>query len=470
MADHNIDLLIIGSGFSGIVAAAEFKDSRLRVAVVDENLHIGGQLLRKVPEKLGQINRYSPDYVKRIGFSFIDAAKKNRIEIYNNTRILGIYPGRQVLVERDGGRIEELNCGAIIMATGARERYLPFKGWTLPGVSSAGMAQVLMKSSAILPAQRVVVAGSGLFLYSVAYELVRNGAEVPAVYEQSALLPKLRLAPALTHQMSKAVEGARYMSRLFLAGSAIRYGYRVIEARGNGSVESVVVARVDQDGRTIGGKEKIVPTEALAVGYGFVPNVELLQMAGCELEYDADKGGWVVKVDERLETGVPSIYAAGEVTGIGGALKSVNEGRLAALSVREQIGEVSTSQAEPLRRKLLREHAHHMEFVRLFNGLYRIPAAAYEQIPDDTVVCRCEDVTVGAVKEAVRMGLNTPSALKVAVRTGMGNCQGRTCGPVLFDLLSGLGGLSAAQLQPLSVRPPIKPVRIASLIRNHSGM
>lgn len=464
MNDKKVDLLIIGSGFAGIVAASEFADTRIRVVVVDENLHIGGQLLRRIPDKMGQYLRYSPDYVKRVGYSFIEAAKRNRIEILNNTRIIGVYPDRKVLIERDGNKVEELDCGAIIMATGARERFLPFKGWTLPGVYSTGMAQVLMKSSAVLPAQRVVVAGSGLFLYSVAYELVKNGAEVPAVLEQSAMMDKVKLVPALAHQLSKVSEGARYLGRLFFSGAAIRYRQRVIEARGDGSLEKVVVARVDDNGRIMQGKEKIIPAEALAVGYGFVPNVELLQMAGCGLEYDVEKGGWIAVTDDRLETCVSSIYAAGEVTGIGGALKSVNEGQLAALSVREQIGDISTAQAEARRSRLLKERKHHMDFVRRFNGLYRIPSAAYEDIPDETIVCRCEDVTVGDIKSAVKMGLKTPAALKLAVRTGMGNCQGRTCGPILFDLLGGLGGLSPSELRPLTVRPPIKPVSIGALI------
>jgi len=195
--------------------------------------------------------------------------------------------------------------------------------------------------------------------------------------------------------------------------------------------------------------------------------VELLQMAGCKLEYETEKGGWVAVTDDRLETCVPSVYAAGEVTGIGGALKSVNEGHLAALSVREQIGEISTAKAETQRRKLLKERKHHMDFVRLFNGLYRIPPAAYDDIPDETIVCRCEDVTVGDIRTAVKMGLKTPAALKLAVRTGMGNCQGRTCGPVIFDLLSGIGGLTPKELQPLTVRPPVKPVSVAALINKN---
>ncbi len=465
MSVQKIDLLIIGSGFAGIVAASEFRNTAIRIAVVDENLHIGGQLLRKIPPKLGIHRHYSPDYVKRVGFSFIEAARQNRIEIYNNTRILGIYPDRRVLIEREGKRVEELLCASIIIATGARERYLPFKGWTLPGVYSAGMAQVLMKSSAVLPGRKVVVAGSGLFLYSVAYELVKNGVNVPAVFEQSPLMNKLQLVPALIHQISKVSEGARYMSRLFFSGVVMRYSHRVVEARGNGSIESVVVARVDRDGHVIQGREKIIAAYSLATGYGFVPNVELLQMAGCDLEYDADKGGWIAVTDDRLETCVPSVYAAGEVTGIGGALKSINEGRLAALSIREQIGEMTSRDVEKQRKKLLLERTHHMDFVRLFNGLYRIPAAAYEEIPDETIICRCEDVTVAALKEAVRMGLNTPGSLKVAVRSGMGNCQGRSCGPIIFDLLSGLGALAPQALKPLSVRPPIKPVRIEALIQ-----
>jgi D-hydroxyproline dehydrogenase subunit alpha len=463
MSQPKVEVLVIGNGLAGIVAANRLAAAGAGVVLVDENIHIGGQLLRRIPERLGAVNVYHPDYVKKLGFNFIAALKANKITVLNRTRVLGIYADNEVLIEENEKKVRTLTAQRILLATGAREKFLPFRGWTKPGVLSAGAAQVLIKSSGVLPSRDLVVGGSGVFLYSVAYEALKAGARIQAVLEQTSMFDKLPLAWQLLHQLPKLSEGARFMSRLALSRVPIRFNTRIVEARGSGALEEVVSAPVDGHGRAVSGKEKIYRAPLLAVGHGFSANIELALMAGCQGEYAAERGGWVIKTDDDLRTSLPGTFAAGEITGIAGGLKSICEGEIAALAILREQGRVDDASYLKRRARLLRQRRHHLRFGKYFNLLYAIPAAAYLEIPDDTLVCRCEDVTMGDIKKAVANGFDTPATLKIALRGAMGDCQGRICGPALYDILAALTGMAQAAMTPLVVRPPIKPVSIGSL-------
>ncbi|MCK5221213.1 MAG: FAD-dependent oxidoreductase, partial [Candidatus Aminicenantes bacterium] len=427
------NIVIIGSGFSGISAANQLSGKGLSILVIDENFHIGGQLLRNIPDKLGVNKKYKPDHVKKIGNRFVDNLRRNDIEILNNTSVIGIYDNNEILVEIEKKNVGSIYYDVILFATGARERYLPFKGWTLPGVFSAGMSQVLMKSSGVLPSRDVVVGGSGLFLFSAAYEFLKNGAKVRSVIESTGISGKMKMLPVLLHNFSKITEGVRYLGKIGLSGVPVRLNTKIVEARGNGHLEEIVFGKCDRDGKIITGKEKIVKTGGFAYSYGFVPNIELPNLAGCEILFNKDLGGWVVKVNENMETSVPGIFCAGEVTGVGGALKSVNEGEIASISIlnRFEKGDLLLNK----KRKLDKERKHHLDFAKYFNSLYGIREEEISGIPDETIICRCEDVSMGDIRAAVSDGFISPGTLKTSVRAGMGNCQGRTCGPVIYDLL-----------------------------------
>ena len=464
MSNKKYNVIIVGSGFAGISAANHLAQHNLSILLMDENIHIGGQLLRKIPPVLGIHRAYHPDSVKRQGFRFVEAVQKNSIDILNKARVLGVYGNRQILVELVDRGVMAFDFDLILFATGARERFIPFRGWTLPGVYSTGMAQVMMKSSGVLCAEKMVIAGSGLFLLAVGYEYIRNGGKLLALFEQSPMLKQLRFLPLLPYQFGKFWEGGKYIMRLLLSRVPPSYRYRVVEARGKSRMEEVIVAKVDANGRMKTGSEKIIPTDALASGDGFVANIELPQLAGCDLRFDSSLGGWLVAVDDNLKTSLPDVYAAGEITGVGGAPKSITEGEMAAYGILNTFGILSDETYKLRMYKLKKDRGHHLQFAKLFNSLYETPETVIEDIPDDTVICRCEDVTYGEIKQAVRNGFTTPSSLKIAIRTGMGNCQGRTCGPLLYRILSILSEKNQKDIGPLSVRPPIKPTSIQSLI------
>lgn len=457
------NIVIVGSGFSGIVAAGILADYGLNILLLDENIHLGGQLLRKIPVELGDYSSYRPEYIKRIGFQFVESVKNKKITIMNQTCLMGIYPDNRFMIESEGKEMLSISYDLLLFATGARERFLPFKGWTLPGVYSTGLAQVLMKSSGILPAREMLIGGSGLFLFSVAYEFLKNKGKALGILEQTGMMDKVRMLPQLIHQFSKFAEGGKFLAKIYLSGVPVKYRHKIIEARGNGVLEEVVVGKTNAEGKLIIGTEKIYKTGALAVGYGFVPNIEGPQLAGCELEFSEKKGGWTVKVNEKMETSRENILAAGEITGVGGALKSINEGKIAAFSILHKFEKITDDDYNRHLKKLTNEREHHLKFMEYFNSLYRIPSGALLDIPDDTVVCRCEDITMGEIKKGIDMGFTTSKSIKTTVRVSMGNCQGRTCGPIIFDLLSLLGKQEPEYIGPFQARPPLKPISIAAL-------
>lgn len=464
MNRRKYDVVIVGSGLSGIVAANKLADHNLNVLLLDENIHIGGQLLRKLPESLRTDIDYKPDKLKRIGFRFVNSIKYKKIRILNRTKVLAIFPERVLLIEEDGKRVSTIEADIVLFATGAREKFLPFNGWTLPGVISTGAVQILMKTSGILPSKEMLIGGSGIFPFAVAYEVLKNNGRVLSVLEQSSIIDKLSLISQFSHQFSKFTEGARFVSKIFLSGVPIRHRTKIIEARGENYLEEVVTARMDRNGSVIEGTETTYNTNSLAIGYGFTPNTELPQLAGCELEYEEIKGGWIVKVTDDLETTIENIYAAGEITGIAGALKSISEGSLSALSILNRLGKISENEFLRQLTRLNKERKHHLEFGRYFNNLCKIPDRVIKSIPEEAVVCRCEDVKMGDIKKAISDGYTSTGGLKKALRIGMGTCQGRICGPVIYNILSSSTKTPPNEIPLLSVRPPVKAVSISSFI------
>jgi NADPH-dependent 2,4-dienoyl-CoA reductase/sulfur reductase-like enzyme len=459
MIRKKCDIAVVGSGFSGLVAANILAGRGLRVMLLDENIRMGGQMLRFLP---WQGEPWKAGGLRRLGFQLIEGAKRKPIETMNRTKVLEVDNKRMLLAEKEGNEIISVESDLLLFATGARERFLPFNGWTIPGVISTGAAQILMKGSGVLPARKILIGGVGPFLLAVANEFLRNGGEVLAILDMGGLQEKLRLLPHGIHQLSKIIEGALNLSRIFLVRVPLLERTAIVEARGQPELTAVVAAKVDGKGSIVLGTESIYRTRCLAVGHGFSPNIELPQLAGCTLDHDQARGGWVVAVGPDLETSVDRVFAAGEITGIAGALKSVHEGQLAAYGMLHKLGKRFDS---GLLERLRRQRALHLRFGKYFNGLHRIASQGVLSIPDETLICRCEEVRMKDIKRAFSEGHDTPPALKKALRIGMGNCQGRLCAPVIYDILSALTKKEGKDIPLLSVRSPVKPVAMRSFLR-----
>ncbi|MBU8910181.1 MAG: NAD(P)/FAD-dependent oxidoreductase, partial [Desulfobacterales bacterium] len=231
--------------------------------------------------------------------------------------------------------------------------------------------------------------------------------------------------------------------------------------------ESAIMSKITPEGEVIPGTKAEFPAGALTIGYGFVPNIELPLQAGCDLEYHESKGGWVVRVDETLESSFRSVYAVGEITGIAGAKKSFIQGKLAALSILKKMGKITAGNRgfEEVQTLISLDHQQ-AAYASFLNHLCRVPQSAYAAIPDETMICRCEEITMGTIKKNIQKGFDTIGSLKKATRCGMGRCQGRICGPVIFDIIIALTKKSPGEIGCSLSRAPVKNVNIKAFLNS----
>jgi NADPH-dependent 2,4-dienoyl-CoA reductase/sulfur reductase-like enzyme len=408
------DLVVIGAGPGGLAAAATASESGLRVCLVDGNSSAGGQIWRT---RAGDF----PVRAARQWLRSIDGAKVE--QRFEWRAVASPAPG--VLRIEQSGRFADLKFAALVLATGARELFLPFPGWTLPGVYGAGGLQAFVKSGFSIRGKRVVVAGTGPLLLAVAAHLHGAGADIVSVVEQAPMRRLLRFSAGLLGgQAGKLLEGAGYALRL--AGIPYRTGAWVMSAHGGERLEKVTIL----SGLNVFDLE----ADMLAVGYHLVPNTELAQLFGCELD-----GGYV-RVDELQQASVKGVYCVGESTGIGGVDKARVEGRIAGLAAAKKLDEART---------LFAVRDRQMRFVRDLAGAFALREELRHLPDDETVVCRCEDVPY---RELVNC--SSWREAKLHTRCGMGPCQGRICGAA-SEFLWGWKGPAP--------RPPLFPVEVATL-------
>jgi NADPH-dependent 2,4-dienoyl-CoA reductase/sulfur reductase-like enzyme len=459
-----VDVAVVGAGPAGLAAAAAAAGEGARVVVFDDQDTPGGQYLRQPHRQLGTRGRdpfvVSPGLARRLG----EVLAHRHVEYRPSTTVWNL-PEAGVLAWADGHASGRLAAAATVLAAGAHDRCVPFPGWTLPGVVTAGGVQNLLKGQRVLPGRRVVVAGNGPLLLVVAASLLRAGAEVAAVAELApvglrvvASLPGLAASPALLAQ------AARYRLRLLTAGVPVLRGHTLIEARGEATVREAVLAPVDVQGEADPARARRFDVDAVVTGFGLQCSSELPRLAGCELVYRPLRGGWLPLRDPWLESSLPGLFVAGDGAAIGGAAMAVEEGTLAGLgAVRRARGECSTAgaaRARALRRRLARL----ARFRDALEALFAPPARLSALRRPDTVVCRCEDVTDAEIAAALEAGATSLAGIKSRTRAGMGRCQGRNCLHTLAEALAQRAGCAPAALHWPRARPPARPVSIAALL------
>lgn len=406
------EVLVVGGGPAGIAAAVCAAEHGARVGLVDDNLALGGQIWRGAgKEKALQ------------AVAWEERLLSAEVTTLAGTRVFD-QPQAGILLAEQGGETLELSYHKLILATGARERFLAFPGWTLPNVTGAGGLQAMVKSGLPIQGKRVIVAGTGPLLLAVAAYLRQHGAEIPLVCEQAPWGRLVAFAAGLVSSPRKIGEALRL--RKDLRGSRIAANSWPVGAAGSEKLQSVTVSR--------GGMRETIACDYLACGFHLVPNTELAALLGCEI-----RNGYVA-VDENQRTTVAGVFCAGEPTGISGAEGALVEGQIAGLSA---VGRVAESNKLGKERKRTRRFGERLE--RAFQL-----RAELKSLPHlETVICRCEDVRYSRMQQHASW-----RAAKLHTRCGMGPCQGRVCGPATQFLFG---------WSPESVRPPIFPARVESL-------
>ena len=408
-----MDVAVVGAGPAGLAAACRAAEAGARVLLLDEQPKAGGQGWRGAPSA-----RPARRWLARLS--------RSGAELLGGASVFDAQPGH-LAAEWRGERLG-VRCAQVVVATGARELFLPFPGWTLPGVIGAGAAQALLKQGASFAGRRAVVSGSGPLLLVAAAQLARGGARVATVAEQSPLRRLAAFAAGLWPEPGKLVEGLLARAAAWRA----RYlaGTWVTAAHGERSLESVTLS----DGR----REWREACELLCCGYGLVPNLELARLLGCETP------AGVVAVDERQRRRVAGVLAAGEPTGVAGVEQALATGQIAGLAAAGR-------EPEPA---LLRQRAAGQRFAARLARAFALRGELRRLPTPETIVCRCEDVRWGALPAEGSL-----RALKLATRAGMGACQGRVCGAALACLR----GAAADH-----ARPPLVPVPLGLLLEEET--
>ena len=457
------ELVIVGGGPAGMAAAIAAREAGVgEVTVIDERAKLGGQIYKQMgsgwrvlqPEKLGK------DYQR--GRALITAAGGSGAELLTNNVVWGIWDDRVALYE-EGGQAGVIKAGAIILATGAYDRPVVFPGWTLPGVMTAGGAQSLIKTQKVIPGRRILMVGSGPLILAFSAQLHQYGANVVTVCEAAgfpAATGALRLLRAAPGNVGLLSDGLGYMSYLARKRVPFLYSHIIVRAEGEHEVERAVIAKVDRDWRPIPGTERTLEVDTICVGYGFFPSIELSRLVGCEHEYDENLGGYIPIRDEWMRTTIKGVLAAGDGTGVAGSLVAIEEGTLAGIAAAMDLGKISRGDAERRVARVRARLARLERFRGALNRTYAVGKGVYALSTPDTIVCRCEEVTVAEILDNMIADTSDPNAVKSLTRAGMGNCQGRNCQRQIAALVAGQAGRPIQDVPMFTARPPVKPVPI----------
>ncbi|MFG2001845.1 NAD(P)/FAD-dependent oxidoreductase [Spirillospora sp. NPDC048911] len=502
MARH---VIVVGAGPAGLAAAAAALRAGARVTLLDSAEQPGGQYHRMLPdafaaERPGRLHHGWHDFDRTrrhvLGHPRCDWWAESSVWSLERPEPGDPRPPRVHVLRgpADGSRRERrvLDPDALVLAPGAHDRVLPFPGWDLPGVFTAGAAQALAKGERLVVGDQVIVAGAGPFLLPVAASLLEAGSSVLEVLEANPAATVLRGWAGRPWELAshggKATELAGYTGLLARHRVPYRMGRAVIEARGDGRVEEAVTARLRADWSVVPGTERTVPVDAICVSHGFSPQLELPVAAGCELSLagcgpacgrttshaprsgsaacgvacggttpHAPRSGSAafVRVDDDQLTTSPGVYAAGEITGIGGAPAARIEGLLAGWCAAG--GAPGAPEIERLRRR--RDQAR--AFARRLATAHPIGAAWTSWLRPETVVCRCEETTYGAFcRAADDRASGSAHAVKLGTRAGLGPCQARVCGPTTAELLARRGITADPHHRPVA-----QPIRLGELAR-----
>jgi D-hydroxyproline dehydrogenase subunit alpha len=468
-ADGLPRLAVVGAGPAGVAGAVAAADAGVPVTVIDAGSAAGGQFYRQPAARLHARRPQALHHAWRTWLSLrsrfdghVAAGRISHLADHHVWFAAKTDGGFTVhaLVGPEQRHSVSVAADALLLATGAYEKVLPFPGWTLPGVVTAGGAQAMLKGNLVLPGREVVVAGTGPLLLPVAAGLAAAGARVRALIEAGDPRKLIPHAPLLAAHPDKLAEAAGYAARLALHRVPVRYRRVVIAAHGIERVEAVTVAALDDEGRVRAGTERRITCDSLAVSHGLLPHLDLAQSLGArvgsDIGLDGDTRVWV---DGEQHTDVPGLWAAGEATGIGGAVLARIEGEIAGSSIGARLRGL---EPDPDRQAATaRARNRSREFFAALGTAYSSPAKWAELSADDTTVCRCEEVPASAVRAAVQeFGATDLRTVKLLTRAGMGWCQGRMCG-------AGVAAVAGCPLTPART-PLARPVPLGVLARPDS--
>lgn len=455
------DIVIIGAGPAGMAAANLSGANGASTLLLDEQYGPGGQIYRSIENQaIENKNILGPDYYK--GANLTEELRTAGISYQPGAKVWQVSSEsseyKEVAFSKDSV-VRVVHARQIIIATGAQERPFPILGWTLPGVMNAGAAQILLKTCAVAAGDAVFI-GSGPLLYLIIRQYLLAGVPIKAVLDTTPLSNYWHAAPYLTNGLlgyKNLLKGRGWIKGIERSGVPFIKGVKGLELVGGNSVQAVKYKK--------SGRWHQLETENVFLHQGVVPNINLTMSLRCAHKWCSTQLCWHVVTDEWGGTDIPGISVAGDGGSIGGAIAAEHRGAIAAIGALYRTGFVDADkrrrQAAPHRKALAKEKRFRQFLDRLFTPLkqFRVPS------DNATIVCRCEEITAGSLKDIVKMGCTNPNRLKTYSRCGMGPCQGRFCGLTVSEIISQESGLPVDEVGYYRIRRPVKPVSLGELAK-----
>lgn len=442
-------IVVVGAGPAGMAAARTLAEAGLRPMVLDKAPAPGGQLWRE-PAAGGvsvRLPGHDPKGAARARERFLEDARAARVDWYPSTTVVDL--GRERLwAVGPSGEVDSTGFDRLILCPGAIERILPVPGWTLPGVYTLGGAQTALKAQGCCIGRRIAFLGTGPLLYLAAAQHVAAGASVVLVADSSGPYRTLGALPGLAVDPGRLALGWRCLRLLRRARVPILRGARALAIEGRDAVEGVRVGT--------GARSRTIACDAVALGFGLLPQLQLPDLLDAPIRFDPGSETWLAESDSAGRTPVAGVYLAGDAAAVRGGEAASLAGERAALAVLEDLGRpVETARVQRIQRALER----HARFASALARAFPFPSALEESIADDTVLCRCEAVTAGELRAAVRgLDADEVNRAKALTRCGMGRCQGRLCGPTAARVLARERGVELAAAGRLRAQAPVEPL------------
>ncbi|APR39169.1 FAD/NAD(P)-dependent oxidoreductase [Paraburkholderia sp. SOS3] len=457
MNGEQVDLAIVGGGPAGMAAATLAASLGVSVVLLDEQTAPGGQIYRNVAAAPpGRLDVLGPDYAA--GRALVDAFQRSTARHIGAAAVWHVSAERMVHYLQDG-QVKSVQARQVILCTGALERPFPIPGWTLPGVLSAGAAQILLKTADARPSAPVVLGGCGPLLYLLGWQYMRAGVRVRAIVDTTDAADRRR---ALAH-IGGAIAGWRYLEKglammraLRRAGVPFYRGASGLEVEGDDAAHALRFVSA--------GRAQRIESRVVLLHQGVVPNTQFTWSLRAAHRWDDAQLCFVPVTDDWGALDLPGLYVAGDGRGIGGALAAALQGQLSALGAACALGRLPVDERDRRALPLRAELAAHMRVRPFLDALYR-PKAQNRVPADDVLVCRCEEVTAGTLREHVKLGCTGPNQAKSFGRCGMGPCQGRLCGLTVTEVIADARQVSPDEVGYYRIRPPIKPITLGELAR-----
>ena len=446
----NIDLAIIGAGPAGLAAAVEARAHGLSVLLLDEGTAPGGRIWQAMER------REAKDADDRIALATIAAFRASGTDYHPTATVWAIEPNEAgaTVFWSEAGAASSAQAKRVLLATGTTERPVPIPGWTLPGVMTVGAAQIALKTSGLVPEGKTWIAGQGPLLLLYAVQALRAGGRIAGILDLSApggtrrALPHL---PAALRAASLLARGLMWKRQIFRAGIPwIRA--EALRAEGNGQLETIAF-------RTATG-ERREQADLLLLHDGVVPSVQATRALGLAHDWDEAQRCFRPRVDAWGVSSIPAVSVAGDGAGIAGWQAALISGRIAALGIASATGHLAPAARDTAAKPLHAALAQAKAMRPFLDALYAPRAPVLD---DATIVCRCEEITAGRVREAVALGCLGLNQLKAFTRCGMGPCQSRMCAATAAEVMAAARNVPVEQIEPHRLRFPTKPLTLGEL-------